>query len=134
MPQTRVSLIHDRDTVLGMLIPKILGILWETGRRNELGAKAAFDKNIEIDASPIRSHAIMLSVWTPKSKVLSFHLADDPASVVPSYFRYQSGRCSVLSWKRGAWEDRIMTAAVEPREIAQIFISGLVSAKIQTPS
>src|SRR5579863_2699737 len=119
MPQTRVSDIHDRDTALGMLIPTILGILWETGRRDELGVKAAFDKNIEIGASPIRTHAIMLSVWTPESKVLSFHLADDPASVVTSDFRYQSGRCMLLSWKRGTWEDRIMTSAAQPREIAQ---------------
>jgi hypothetical protein len=130
MPQTKVSHIRNRDSVLGMLLPKILGILWETGQRDKFGANTVFDKNISISASPIRKNAIVLDVWSPDSKMLSIHLADEPVADQPHYFRYQSGRCSVLSWKRGAWEDRIMTAAVEPREIAQMFISGLVSDEI----
>lgn len=98
MSQAKVSHIRNRDFALGMLIPKILGILWETGQRDKFGANTVFDKNIRISASPIRKNAIVLDVWSPDSKMLSIHLADEPVADQPHYFRYQSGR-SVLSWK-----------------------------------
>jgi len=108
-----------------MLIPKLLGLLWELGAADGLGAKAIVDRNLEIAASEFRKGGIALSVWTPGTKVFSIHLADDPSSVDPRYFRYQSGRCSILSWDRGSWEDRIIALPAVSREITQTFISGL---------
>jgi hypothetical protein len=126
MSQVQVSHIRSRDDALGILIPKMLGILWEMGSPDTLGAKAILDQKNEIGASRFRKEAIALSIWTPDGKVFSAHLASDPSSVEPPYFSYQSGRCEILSWDRGSWEDRIAASAVQPREIAQSFVSGLV--------
>jgi hypothetical protein len=125
MAQVPVSRISARNIALGMLVPKLLGILWETGTAQEQGAKATFDRDLEIGASFFRADGVALSVWSPSAKVLSLHLAADPAAVDPQSFRYQSGRCSVLNWDRGSWEHQIMASAARPRQIVQIFMSGL---------
>jgi hypothetical protein len=66
-----------------------------------------------------------LFVWALGTKVFSIHLADDPPSVDPRYFRYQSGCCRVLSWDRGSWKDQIIVLPAMSREITQTFTSGL---------
>lgn len=125
MPPINVSHIRRRDIVLGKLIPKILGIVWETGGMGNLGPKAVYDHDLEISAYRFRPGGISVSVWTPDAKVLSLHLASDPFAVDPEFFRYQSGRCRVTNWRRGVWEDRIMTSTARPRPIWAAFAVGI---------
>lgn len=68
MSQVQVSHIRSRDDALGILIHKMLGILWEMGSPDKLGAKAILDQKIEIGTSRFRKEAIALSIWTPERK------------------------------------------------------------------
>jgi hypothetical protein len=68
MPQRQVSHIRKRDIALGMLIPKLLGILWEIGAPDKFGAKAIFAQNIEICSYRFRKNAVDLSVWSPMQR------------------------------------------------------------------
>ena len=120
-----VSTIRSRDKALDLLLPKFFGILCEMGKLEGQSAKAIIDGQIELQATKFRPDGIMLSAYAPTKKspldkVFSVQLATDRTSVDPAYFPYQTGRCGILSWKRGAWEDRIVAAAAEPREIAQL--------------
>ena len=73
-------------------------------------------QDFELHASPLRPYRIVASVYAlteraPLYKVFSVHLAVASAFVDPQFITYQAGRCGILSWKRGIWEDRIVAAA-----------------------
>jgi hypothetical protein len=122
---------------LTLLLPKFLGILWETGKadlKSGYGKVTAFiDSDIELggyvlDRSRFAIHAYLLTkpmVWT---KVFSAHLGDRSA-VDPHYFPYWNGRCGILIWKRGTWEDRVEAQGVAPRTIAHLTTAGLTRTK-----
>jgi hypothetical protein len=123
MPQ--VSTIHSRDEVLSVLLPKILGLLWDKGVAQSGHGKDVIGRQIEVSVDLFRPNGFLVSVYAPTSKspvdkVFSGHLAPDPGSVDPSFFKYQGGRCGVLSWKRGEWEDIIANAVVRERDLAQL--------------
>jgi hypothetical protein len=120
-----VSTIRSRDKALDLLLPKFFGILCEMGKLEGQSAKAIIDGRIELQATKFRPNGIMLSAYAPTKKspldkVFSAHLATDRSAVDPAHFPYQAGRCGILSWKRGAWEDRIVASAAKPHEIAQL--------------
>ena len=124
-----VSAIRSRDKALDLLLPKFLWIVCSlgtpsgTGRKR--GVKAIIDAGLELHASPLRPYRIVASVYAlteraPLYKVFSVHLAVASAFVDPQFFTYQAGRCGILSWKRGIWEDRIVAAACEPGSMENI--------------
>ena len=82
-------------------------------------------QDFELHASPLRPYRIVASVYAlteraPLYKVFSVHLAVASAFVDPKFFTYQAGRCGILSWERGIWEDRIVAAACEPGSMENI--------------
>lgn len=147
----RVSQIRSRDKALGILLPKLLGVLWERGEPGEIpGSTKAFIGN-EIDLPGItidgRGREIELGggrnpgvhgAWhihayasTPRerwTKVFSAHIGSQMVAD-PEHFPYWDGRCAVLSWKRGPWEDRIAAERGEPRTVAHLLHAGLTRTK-----
>jgi hypothetical protein len=126
-----------RDEALDRLIPKILGILWERGDINSLsGVTTHLENGIEIGGYYVRPGAFGLSVGVPEDPlpppnwrvtlkpVFSVHL--DATSPGPDYrFNYQEGRCTVLGWRRGEWENHIAAQPAAPRSIDQLVAEGL---------
>ncbi len=97
MTNTGVSSIRSRDAVLEMLVPKLLGIVWTSGKFDKPGFLARCAPDLLIRATHFREDAIGLSVWDPSTKLLSLHIARDRAMVDPARFRYMSGKCCVLN-------------------------------------
>jgi hypothetical protein len=132
----RVNLVRSRDEALHLLFPKLLGVLWESGKA-DTGAGAVHGKvSALLDESKIEVGGFILGRGTfavhvyaptarsPFAKVFSAHLGD--TSLVDSrLFPYWGGRCSILSWKRGPWEDRIVADKAEPKTAAHLFTAGL---------
>ncbi len=120
-----VSKIRDRNAVLSAIVPKILGIVRERGRKlQDFGGRSVqLTGAIVLSAHPIDAHRLMMSVYDQLVsgivKVLSLHVTDFPAAADPSFYRYQGSRVAVLSWRRGNWEDAVMAD-----ETASISISG----------
>ena len=61
--------------------------------------------------------------WT---KVFSAHLTD-VALGDRKRFNYWGGRCAILSWKRGTWEDSVCAEPDEPRSLAHVNTAGPIS-------
>ena len=143
----RVSVLHSREQVLGILLPKFLGVLWEFGR-SEPGAfpraRAFFGPGpLELGALGLGPAMYCIHVYRPEgpgsikdfdlsgdsivTKVFSAHIGDRSVAR-PEYCNYWDGRCSILSWKRGVWEDAIALAEVEPRSMAHLNTAGLCRA------
>lgn len=124
-----VSAIRSRDKALDLLLPKFLwivcGLGTPSGTGRKRGVRAIIDAGLELHASPLRPYRMVASVYAlteraPSYKVFSVHLAVASAFVDPQFFTYQAGRCGILSWKRGIWEDRIVAAACEPGSMGNI--------------
>jgi hypothetical protein len=113
--------------VLQLLVPKIIGLLWERGcsqRLSRLEGARAFEEAVDVNAYWLsEAEVYMVSVYTP-DKVLSLHLSTVHKS--PVGYPYLLGRCDVLSWKRGTWEDALFNASVAPRTIEQLAATGLI--------
>jgi hypothetical protein len=135
----RVSQVRSRDEALEILLPKFLGILWETGKVDKgIGAlhgnvTAFIDGEVELGGFVLGYgvfglHAYAPTARSPWTKVFSAHLGD-PSVVDPSYFPYWGGRCCILSWKRGRWEDRIVAKREAPRTVAHLLTAGLARCK-----
>jgi hypothetical protein len=120
MQTGRVSGIRSRDKALEYILPKFLGILWEKGRPGALpgSVKATLGQDVELDAAPFGADAP--TSRDPITKVFSAHLTPDASFVDPHYFRYQGGRCAILSWSRGSWEDQIAAADAVARPIESL--------------
>ena len=130
----RVSQMRIREDALGILLPKFLGILWECGAGDRLGdidssfaAKLEGEINlgaIEIDVARYCLHVYSPTARSKSDKVFSAHIADR-CIADPAHFRYWRGRCCLLSWKRGEWEDQIAAHGAAPRTIAHVLTAGL---------
>ena len=130
-----VSKTRSRDRALALLLPKFIGVLWERGQLSERpgSVKALIGDDLELGASEIvhGGYAISAYLLLPDSratKVLSAHVAASRA-VIDGLWPYWGGLCSILSWKRGAWEDRIVAEQVQPRTVAHLLYAGLIRSK-----
>jgi hypothetical protein len=118
-----------RDKMLRVLLPKILGLLWERGRaptgRNfvsvelgravEIGCFAMGDGIFDVTVN-----AFVDSDW---AKVFSAYLAGHP--VRDARYRYWENRCAIVAWKRGEWETLVIEQTVTPRAMAEVMTAGL---------
>lgn len=126
----KVSATRNREQALSLLLPKILCILSEKGqpgRRAEPGELvcpgdiiARVNSELEIGVSALREEAVIVHAYLRtdifnSKKVLSVHLTKQDFGD-PQFFRYWDGRCGILSWRRGTWEDAIMAHAIESSE------------------
>lgn len=117
-----ISEIRSRDSALAQLLPECCRVLWAHGHTHEahVTVKARIGSVIEISVSTLGDGAFALSVWVRTgewtwAKVFSAHLAPDPSTADRRFFRNLGGRCSILSWKRGWWEDCIALAETKTR-------------------
>jgi hypothetical protein len=131
-PWTRaVSENRSRNEVLDILIPKILGILWERGEPSRIGVRALIDGDVTVGGFAVHERGFALHVYAPTrsracEKVFSAHVGD-PSVIDPTYFPYWQGRCGILNWKRGRWEDWIYVQSAAPRGLAQALTRGLAA-------
>jgi hypothetical protein len=135
MPTGLIGTMCSRDEALDQILPKFLGSLWENGKKSRVpgGVKANIGQNIEVHGIAVHPNSFVLSVCVRQSGrsaiiVFSAHLAPDASVVNPRYFPYQSGRCGILSWKRGPWEDQLAAAGAKPRSISRLLKAGLMKA------
>jgi hypothetical protein len=128
-PIPLLSRLRRRDEVLQLLVPKMLGLVWERG---EVGVTDhvvhAVEQSVHIvthlDSYFTGGEAIYgISVYAAPGKVLSTHVAIAHGS--PKAYPYLLYRCAVISWKRGVWEDVLFGAQVTPRTIEQLAATGL---------
>lgn len=126
-----VSKIRNRDAVLNIVVPKILGILCATGHKRHGfgGCSVQLNETIVPCAGRIGAECIMLSVYDVVNskimKVFSAHVTDFPSAGNPTFYRYQDGRVGVMSWRRGSWEDVVMANEIAPQTVSEVFADGL---------
>lgn len=139
-----VSSIRNRDRALGILLPKFLGVLWRAPTpplpssirphdRLEVGGHTIhIDEFFAIGASAFgNAFCLHAYVWSPMrdwTKVFSAHVAD-PIFTKPKCFQYWGGRCAILSWKRGPWEDELCAQPDQPRSLAHVYTAGVTCKK-----
>lgn len=120
-----VSSIRSRDEALGLLVPQILGIIWDHGTMS-----VELPGEINVGAYCVSFRAFGIHVYVETTKMFSAHIACK--SVIDDRVRhewaYQGGQCAILSWKRGIWEDLVIMETVEPRSIQDAVRHGLVTA------
>src|SRR5436190_12461525 len=126
MSQPRIRQMRRREEMLRILIPKFLGIFWDQGYpKGEpygLYAGARLGSQLELAASYLRPCRFILSAWSLASasdvvKVFSAHVTFAPEHGDPEFFRYLSGTCGLLGWRRGHWEELIEQADVSVRSV-----------------
>ena len=141
----QINLIRSRDKALGCLIPQILGLIWERGGpdphriHGDNNPTVRLESGIVVGGYCLRPGAFGLHAYqydgTPDlrraydgnpTKVFSVHLAER-AVIAPrdEGFKYHDGRCCVLSWRRGEWENAIVAERVKPRSIAHVLLGGM---------
>src|SRR5271155_3748295 len=116
--QLRISAIRSRDEVISILVPKMLGILWEAGQPEKFSLAPSYGRVnalIGSDGGRIWTGAFVLgpenfgldvyapTVRSPITKVFSASIGTCPSGFCPP-FTYWNGRCGILSWRRGPWE------------------------------
>lgn len=131
VPLRPVSATRNREEALSRLLPKFLGVLWDLGEPGYLcgSVVAKINERLEIGGSPIDGVRFVVHAYVnvgPEKfvKVFSAHLAPVGGGD-PGFFQRWGGRCSLLSWRRGPWEDVISEYPVPPRTIAHIITAGL---------
>jgi hypothetical protein len=139
----RVSKIRDRERALDILLPKFLGVLWR-GEPSPEGSPDQNDDRLRVGGCMVHigrdfaiggsavsyGYAIHAYVRKPGAdwmKVFSAHLGD--RVFYDKNFKYWGGRCAILSWKRGSWEDHLCAERDEPRTFAHVQTAGLSCAK-----
>ncbi len=135
----------NRDQVLGELIPKMLGVLWDEGVARGHVNEPGFPPEIYAELGPgtggnlaiggyflntagFGLHAYV-GMGEDQTKVFSCHLGDRTVTDGTGW-HYLNGRCAILSWKRGRWENRLMEASSDERSIAHVLTAGLARTKI----
>lgn len=128
------SRTRSREKALALILPKLLGVLWDKGKSGEYSGRAEAFIGKELELSGIEMHpgayCISVYLYTPElnwKKVLSAHVASE--TIINGVWPYWSGRCRVLSWKRGPWEDRIVAEQVQSRTVADLRDGGLSRLK-----
>ena len=124
-----ISKIRSRNAVLGMLVPKILGILNSRGKLHGFnGRSVQLNETIVLSAFSLDARRLMMSVYAEPTpdvvKVLSLHVTSFPSAVDPNFYRYRGGRVAVMSWRRGEWEDDVMGDQTAPLSISEHFAKG----------
>lgn len=131
---------RNRDQVLNILLPKFLGVLWRGApcpkgppdqnddRLRVGGAVVQIEKDFAIGGDALPGAGYSLYAYFRQAgldwvKVFSVQVADRPFT--ESRFDYWGGRCAILSWKRGPWEDRLCAEPDEPRSLAHVHTVGL---------
>lgn len=134
-----ISKDKNRDDVLAMLIPKCLGMLVEAGHKTPaLGGCSLIlpESQVELSARYIDADRIMLSVYWPIkdkiTKVFSAHLINRRDLGDPSFYRYLDGQLSLLGWRRGEWEDVIVSHSARERSISEVITGRLINAQSPT--
>lgn len=127
-PKKRASKNRNRDEVLSVIVPKILGKIWDSADIDQrFGLCAIVNGNIAIGASKINWGGFCIHVYLfdgdDAKKVLSLHLGD--RATTTEGFDYMDGRCAVLNWKRGDWEDTIAALDVVPRTLPHLTTAGI---------
>ena len=65
-----VSATRDRNQALQFLVPKILGLFWDQGQMEGVGAKVWLDHEIWLSAVQFNEILFALSVYAPTSRAL----------------------------------------------------------------
>ncbi len=144
----QISTIPSRDEVLSILVPKMLGLLWEAGEPEKFCSASNYRRvNAVINNEPghrVWAGALVFgsenfaldayapTVRSPITKVFSAHIGAHATPFGPP-FKYWNGRCGILSWKRGLWEDRIANAPAAPRTLAHVLTAGLIRTRLRNP-
>jgi hypothetical protein len=135
VPLRAVSATRDREAALSRLLPKFLGVLWDLGEPGHLPGSvvAIVNEKLEIGGSPIDgvrfvAHAYVKVEPQKFVKVFSAHLAPVGGGD-PMFFQRWGGRCGLLSWRRGPWEDVISEYPIPPRTMAHVITAGLARPK-----
>jgi hypothetical protein len=117
----------DRNDVMSGLLPKILGIVREkaTDEQGPMIKIARLSNDLEVSFCLLSADRIMLGVYWPvkfkTTKVLSLHIISDAGLGDPNSYRYCDGLVSVLNWRRGIWEDIIMSDGAASVSISDAF-------------
>jgi hypothetical protein len=125
-----IGRIRNRDSVLELIVPKVLGILNARGQklRGSGACSLQLNKTIVLSASSIDAHRLMMSVYDgPGSEIVkafSLDVTDFPSAMDPDFYRYRGGRVAVLSWCRGKWEDAIMVKKIPSLSISEALRQG----------
>jgi tRNA (cmo5U34)-methyltransferase len=105
----------SRDEALSRLVPAMMGIMHETTLSRGRLEPVKLRDGLEISAHGLGANRIMLSVCWPvegrMQKVLSVHVTDRPELGDPEFYRYVGGSVGLLSWRRGEWENIILSHA-----------------------
>jgi hypothetical protein len=79
---------------------------------------------LEISAHRLGADRVMLSVFWSISgemkKVLSVHVTSQPELGDPEFYEYVDGTVGLLSWRRGEWEDIILSGEAEARSASDL--------------
>ena len=127
----QVNLIRSRDKALDYLLPQILGLLWDRGGidplREHAGKVVRLGNGVVIGGEYLVRGAFLVHVYDPNpTKVFSAHLAERAVIAPDNYsHNYHQWRCSILSWRRGDWENDIVAEQTEPRTIAHVLVGGM---------
>ncbi len=130
--RNKISSMHSREAALRLLIPQIIGLLWDRGMstRSQCAGLATvrIETGLEIGGYHVAPgafglHTYFEAVNSPISKVFSAHLFDPAFKITPG--RYLDGKCDILSWRRGNWEERVMAEQTNPRTVAHVLTAGL---------
>jgi hypothetical protein len=136
-PISPLSAVRNRDAVLANLLPKIFGIICSRGRGvHGVGdCTAQLDGDLTVMAGHFGPNSIQVAVYWPvkgrQTKVLSAYVIASPIAGDPDRYRHMSGRVSLMSWRRGRWEDAIMADPAIPRSPSEVFVHGLLRPQNQ---
>ncbi|MGZ5829681.1 MAG: hypothetical protein ACXWJW_14230 [Xanthobacteraceae bacterium] len=121
-----ISKTRDRSSVLNLLVPKILGIVWEKGLpSNGIGISAKVNGGIGLFVSNHLTLDVHAPMKSNSKKVLSAYVSAVRVGDEPKLYRYCEGHVSIMSWHRGEWEDSIMADSAGPLSISRGFLLGL---------
>jgi hypothetical protein len=140
-----ISKIRNREVALEVIMPKVLGVLWRAewqpenqgppDSEDELcigGYVTRIIADLVVGGSRI-GEAYLLDAYFREGnekwrKVFSAHLADPVFAKKLKLDRW-GGRCAILSWRRGPWEDLLCSQPDPPRTFAHVQTAGLVRPK-----
>jgi hypothetical protein len=130
--------IRNRNEALGIIVPKILGLIWERGQLLDCCDRSATAVNDSETVGVLvlwdgctadnDRHFFKITAYTVLDKTsLSLRVTTQPAR--RDLFPYLGYRCAIVSWKRGSWEDLIVDENVQPRSIDQLADSNQVAPR-----
>jgi hypothetical protein len=130
-----ITRIRDRDRVISELLSKVFGIIAQLGHSVPgYGRCAAWvGEGVIITGVPICSDRAMLSIYYPVSrsdvmKVFSAHVSSVPQFGDIAFYRYWDNHVAILGWRRGGWEELIMS-----QETASLAVSEAFARRIFSP-